>query len=51
MKISINPFLRLAQLVERVLWEHEAAGSTPAAESIFYIAHVAQLVEQPPCKR
>lgn len=37
----------VAQLVERVLWEHEAAGSSPVTPTIFglffgFLGHVAQ---------
>ena len=35
-------------MVERVLWEHEVAGSSPVFPTIF--AGIAQTVEQLPCK-
>ena len=32
--VQINPFhLGVAQLVARVIWDHEAAGSRPATET------------------
>ena len=37
-------FLGVAQLVERVLWEHEARGSRPLTETIFAV--IAQWVER-----
>jgi hypothetical protein len=48
---------RLAQLVERVAFNHKARGSTPltgkikAIKTMILIAFVAQWIERPPSKR
>jgi hypothetical protein len=49
-KIQPQDHLGVAQLVERVLWEHEAAGSRPVTETTIF-GGVAQRGEQLLCKQ